>query len=153
VGQAEAHNPETVLFVCTMNAIRSPMASAIFQHLMGGTSKATSAGIRPGLSDPFVVAVMDEIGIDLAEYQPQGLDAIADQSFDLIVSLSPEAHHHAVELTRVMAADVTYWPTLDIAQLEQAGSRLEKLTQYRAMRDMLFERIKKDFALTGGPTI
>ncbi len=153
MGQAGAHIPGSVLFVCTMNAVRSPMASAIFQHLTGDASKAVSAGIRPGLSDPFVVAVMDEIGIDLSEFQPQGLDAIADQSFDLIVSLSPEAHHHAVELTRVMAADITYWPTLDIAQLDQTGSRLEKLNQYRTLRDTLFKRIKQEFALAGGPTV
>lgn len=112
-----------------------------------------SAGIRPGLSDPFVVAVMDEIGIDLSEFQPQGLEATRDQNFKEIISLSPEAHHHAVELTRVMAAEVFYWPTMDIGQIECAGSRLEKLAAYRAVREGLFHRIKREFALSGGPTV
>jgi len=136
-----------------MNAVRSPMAAAIFQHLVGEASVVTSAGIRPGLSDPFVVAVMDEIGIDLSEFQPQGLEAVREQSFDEIISLSPEAHHHAVELTRVMAAQVFYWPTIDIAQIDNSGTRLEKLAVYRSVRDGLFKRIKLEFALTGGPTV
>ena len=153
MGRAGAPIPGSVLFVCTMNAVRSPMACEIFQHLVGDSSIVKSAGIRPGLSDPYVVAVMDEIGIDLSEFQPQGFDAIRDQNFDEIISLSPEAHHHAVELTRVMAADVFYWPTMDIAQIESAGSRLEKLSAYRCLRDSLFKRIKREFALTGGPTV
>ncbi len=153
MGRAGAQIPESVLFVCTMNAVRSPMACAIYQHLTGGRSKAASAGVRPGLSDPFVVAVMDEIGIDLSDFQPQGLDAIKDQNFEEIISLSPEAHHHAVELTRIMSADIFYWPTIDIALIECAGSRLDKLKAYRAVRDSLFKRIKREFALTSGPTV
>lgn len=125
MGRAGAPIPGSVLFVCTMNAVRSPMACAIFQHLVGDRSAAWSAGIRPGLSDPFVVAAMDELGIDLSDFQPQGLEAIRDHNFEEIISLSPEAHHHAVELTRVMAAEVFYWPTIDIAQIESTGSRLE----------------------------
>lgn len=129
------------------------MACAIYNHLTGDSTVASSAGVRPGLADPYVVAVMDEIGIDLSDAQPQGLEAVADQSFDLIVSLSPEAHHHGVELTRVMAADVAYWPTIDVAQIEGTSSRLEKLAQYRSLRDALFKRIKHEFHLKGGPTI
>lgn len=153
MGRAGAPIPGSVLFVCTMNAVRSPMASAIFQHLVGEASVATSAGVRPALSDPFVVAVMDEIGIDLSEFQPQGLEAVKEQHFDEIISLSPEAHHHAVELTRVMAAEVFYWPTIDIAVIDRSSSRLEKLAAYRSVRDSLFKRIKREFALSGGPTV
>lgn len=129
------------------------MACAIYNHLSGENSHAASAGVRPGLADPYVVAVMDEIGIDLSEYEPQGLDALGDQSFDVIISLSPEAHHHAVELTRVMAAEVAYWPTVDVARLEGAHARLKKLAHYRALRDMLFQRIKREFHFESGPTV
>ena len=136
-----------------MNAVRSPMACGIFQHLAGPEVRATSAGVHRGVSDPFMVAVMNEIGVDLSEFQPQRLEDIRDQSFSLIVSLSPEAHHHAVELTRVMAADVRYWPTLDVAQLEVEDTRLAKLARYRDLRDMLFARVKQEFEITGGPNV
>ncbi|MCH9765651.1 MAG: hypothetical protein K0U34_06630 [Alphaproteobacteria bacterium] len=129
------------------------MASAMLQHLTAGHVLTDSAGVIPGSVDPFMVAVMDEIGIDLSNHQPKYLREIADQDFDLIISLSPEAHHHAIELTRVMAAEVHYWQTLDVAQMEGAPSRLERLNRYRTLRDTVFDRVKQEFAITGGPNV
>lgn len=140
-----------MLFACSMNAIRSPMAAALLKHLAGHRIYVVSAGVRAGEPDPFVVAVMDELGIDVTSHTPQTLDELHDTSFDLIVSLSPEAHHQALELTRTMAVDVEYWPTIDPSIVQ--GSREQILDAYRTTRDALFTRIKQRFDLKGSPGI
>jgi protein-tyrosine-phosphatase len=145
--------PGSVLFACTMNAVRSPMAAAILRHLSGRNVYVESAGVRAGEADPFVAAVMDELGIDLSAHQPRTLADLHDTSFDLIVTLSPEAHHQALELTRTMAVDVEYWPTFDASLMIGQGSREQTLESYRAVRDGLFKRIKVRFGMTGGPTV
>lgn len=145
--------PPAVLFACTMNAVRSPMAAAILRYLAGPRSYVQSAGLRAGDSDPFAVAVMDEIGIDIRQHRPRTLAELQDTSFDLIISLSPEAHHQALEWTRTMAVDVEYWPTFDASMMVGAGSREQVLAHYRAVRDHLFKRIKQRFTLEGGPTV
>ena len=145
--------PGAVLFACTMNAVRSPMAAAILSHLAGRSIYVESAGVRAGEPDPFAEAVMEEIGIDLSRHKPQTLKDLNDTSFDLIISLSPEAHHQALELTRTMAVDVEYWPTLDATALIGQGNREQILAAYRSVRDQLFNRIKQRFGLEGGPTV
>jgi protein-tyrosine-phosphatase len=145
--------PGAVLFACTMNEVRSPMAAAIFKHLTQRRVYVESAGVRAGKVDPFVVAVMDEIGIDTSRHEPRSLADLHDTSFDLIVTLSPEAHHQALELTRTMAVDVEYWPTFDASLAAASGSREQILEAYRAVRDQLFRRIKQRFRIEGGPTL
>jgi protein-tyrosine-phosphatase len=131
-----------------MNAVRSPMAEAILRHLAGRQIYVESAGVRAGEADPFAVAVMDEIGIDISKHTPQAIADLHDSSFDLVVSLSPEAHHQALEMTRTQAIDAEYWPTLD--PTAAIGSREQILDSYRAVRNSLFDRIKKRFPLAGG---
>lgn len=145
--------PGAVLFACTMNVVRSPMAAAILRHLAGRRVYVASAGVRAGEADPFVTAVMDEIGIDVSTHAPLALADLDDTSFDLIVSLSPEAHHSALELTRTMAVDVEYWPTFDASLMLGQGSREQTLDVYRRVRDQLFERIKRRFGFEGGPSV
>lgn len=134
-----------------MNAIRSPMAAGLLRHLAGHRVYVASAGVRAGEPDGFVSAVMDELGIDLADHQPQSLDELADTSFDLVITLSPEAHHQALELTRTMAVDVEYWPSLDPSMAD--GTRDVRLAQYREARDTLLARIKSRFAIAGSPNV
>ena len=145
--------PGAVLFACTMNAVRSPMAAAILRHLGGRAVYVESAGVRAGEPDPFAAAVMEEIGIDLSQHAPHTLEELNDTSFDLIVTLSPEAHHQALELTRTMAVDVEYWPTLDATALHGHASREQILDAYRQVRDGLFRRIKQRFGFEGGPSV
>lgn len=152
-GDVRQELPGAVLFACTMNAVRSPMAAAILRHLAGRRVYVASAGVRAGEPDPFVVVVMEEIGIDLKAHVPLALADLNDTSFDLIVSLSPEAHHSALEFTRTMAVDVEYWPTLDASLALGQGSREQTLDVYRRVRDQLFQRIKRRFGLEGGPTV
>ncbi len=135
--------PAAVLFACTMNSIRSPMAEALLKHLHGHHIYVDSAGVRARDIDGFAVAVMDEIGIDLGRHHAKTFDDLEDTSFDLVVSLSPEAQHKAVEMTRVMACEVEFWHTFDPSWVE--GGREDRLEAYRAIRDELMIRIKERF--------
>jgi protein-tyrosine-phosphatase len=138
--------PQAVLFACATNAVRSPMAAALFSHLFGRTVYVRSAGARAGEKDHFAAEVMDEIGLTLGKHKPMTFEELEDWeglNFDLIVTLAPEAHHKALELTRTLAADVEYWPTPDPSATE--GSRVQRLDAYREVRDHLFARIKKRF--------
>lgn len=145
--------PRAVLFACTMNAVRSPMAAAMLRHLGGRGIYVESAGVRAGEADPFAMAVMEEIGIDMRRHEPRTLADLDDTSFDLIVTLSPEAHHQALELTRTMAVEVEYWPTIDATVMRGHGNREQTLQAYREVRDSLFRRIKKRFGYEGGPSV
>jgi protein-tyrosine-phosphatase len=145
--------PGAVLFACSMNAVRSPMAAAMLRHLAGNRVYVESAGVRAGDADGFVAAVMGEIGIDMSTHRPRTIAALNDTSFDLIVTLSPEAHHQALELTRTMAVDVEYWPTLDATVLLGQGSREQMMQYYRGVRDKLFEKIRHRFGFEGGPSV
>ena len=143
--------PGAVLFACSRNAVRSPMAAAILRHLSGGRIYVASAGVRAGECDPFVATVMEELGIDLSRHKPMSLEELDDTSFDLIVTLAPEAHHKALDLVRNYAVDVEYWPTLDPTLT--SGNREQILAGYRAVRDGLFAKIKRRFPLTGAPSV
>jgi protein-tyrosine-phosphatase len=137
--------PSAALFACTMNSVRSPMAAAIMRHLYGRFVYVRSAGVRAGAIDPMAIEAMEEIGIEIGKHQPRTFEDLEDTSFDLIVTLSPEAHHKAMELTRTMAVDVEYWPTMDSTAIE--GSREQRLDAYRAVRDELMRRIENRFAV------
>jgi protein-tyrosine-phosphatase len=136
-----------------MNSVRSVMAAALLRHLAGRRAYVESAGVRPGEPDPFVVAIMNEIGIDVSAHKPHTIADLHDTSFDLIVSLSPEAHHQALELTRTMAVDVEYWPTFDASLMVGQGNREQTLASYRGVREALLKTIKSRFGFEGGPTV
>ena len=136
--------PSSILFVCSENALRSPMAEALTKHRFGTTVFVDSAGIRDGELDPMASAVMDEIGVDLSRHKSKRLDDLMDTSFEIIVTLSPEAQHKAIELTRVTASEVEYWPTPDPSVAE--GHREARLAAYRDLRDHLIKRIEVRFA-------
>src|SRR6187431_1067133 len=138
--------PQAVLFACGLNSVRSPMAASLLQQMFPQGLYVKSAGVKKGELDPFAVAVMNELGQDISTHKPQTFEDLDDWeglNFDLIISLSPEAHHKALELTRTLAADVEYWPTPDPTTTE--GSREQRLDAYRAVRDGLIERIRHRF--------
>jgi protein-tyrosine-phosphatase len=137
--------PSAVLFACTMNAIRSPMAEALMRHFHGHAVWVQSVGVHRGAQDPMAMAVMDEIGLDISKHQPHTFDELDDSNFDLVISLSPEAQHHAVEMTRTMACEVEFWNTLDPSVIE--GSRETRLEVYRQVRDQLQRQILHRFPL------
>jgi protein-tyrosine-phosphatase len=143
--------PQAVLFACGLNSVRSPMAAGIFRELFGKSIYVGSAGVQRGELDPFAVAVMAEIGIDITRHKPhtfEEMEELEGLNFDLIVTLSPRAHHKALELTRTMAAEVEYWPTHDPTAVE--GSREQRLEAYRAVRDALMAHIRERFGRPAG---
>ncbi|UUP19083.1 low molecular weight phosphatase family protein [Nitratireductor thuwali] len=140
--------PDSVLFLCGMNAIRSPMAEALARRMLPRTTFVASAGVRAGARDPFVDAVLAEDGLQLGDWRPRTLDELEDAYFDLIVTLAPEAHHAALELTRSMSVDVEYWPTLDPSVIE--GTRDQILAAYRDVREKLSHRIASRFRVPSG---
>jgi protein-tyrosine-phosphatase len=135
--------PGAVLYACSHNAIRSPMAAAIMRQLYGHRVFVGSCGVKAGEEDLFVETVMDEIGIKMGKHCPQSFDDLDDTNFDMVISLSPEAHHRALEMTRTQAIEAEYWPTLDPSAV--AGSRAQILDAYRDVRDGLYMRIRKRF--------
>ena len=143
--------PDAVLFSCTMNAVRSPMAEGLLKHLLGHRIYVDSVGVRVGELDPLAIEVMEEIGIDISRHRAKTFDDLEDTSYDLIISLSPEAQHKAVELTRTMACDVEFWHTLDPSAFE--GSREHRLAAYRQVRDFLKRKIEERFALDLKPVV
>jgi protein-tyrosine-phosphatase len=119
------------------------MAESIARHYFGRSIYVQSAGIRKGEVDPFTTAVLSEIGIDGSRHRPRTLEELDEWeglNFDLIISLSPEAHHAALEVTRSLAVEVEYWPTADPSVVE--GPREQRLEAYRDVRDGLVERIR-----------
>lgn len=141
--------PDSVMFCCSMNAVRSPMAEGLLKQALGTRIYVDSVGAREGETDRMMVAVMQEIGIDLSGHRPKIFANLEDTFYDLIIALSPEAQHHAVELTRTMACDVEFWNTFDPTLVE--GSRDQRLAAYRQVRDQLRQRIARRFpADTGG---
>jgi len=140
-----------VLFACGLNAVRSPIAAGLFSQMFGRSIYVGSAGVRKGDLDPFAVAVMAEIGVDISRHKPitfEELDDLEGLNFDLIVTLAPEAHHRALELTRTSAVDIEYWPTVDPTDTE--GTREQRLDAYRVVRDQLLSRIRARFGTRSG---
>ena len=142
--------PHAVLFACGHNSIRSPMAASLLRQIAPRTLYVRSAGVRKLELDPFAVAAMAEIGLDISKHRPitfEELDNDEGLNFDLIITLAPEAHHKALELTRTHAVEVEYWPTPDPSGIE--GSREHRLDAYRAVRDGLLARIRQRFGWGG----
>jgi protein-tyrosine-phosphatase len=144
---SRAHSPQAVLFACGLNSVRSPMAASLLKQMFPQALYVRSAGVKKGELDPFAVAVMAELDQDISAHRPMTFEELEDWeglNFDLIITLSPEAHHKALELTRTLAADVEYWPTHDPAGTE--GNREQKLAAYREVCDTLLARIRRRFA-------
>ena len=145
-----ARTPQAVLFACGFNSVRSPMAESLLRQMFPHALYVKSAGVRKAELDPFAVSVMAELGQDISGHKPMTFEELEDWeglNFDLIITLSPEAHHKALKLTHTLAADVEYWPTPDPTGTE--GSREQKLQAYREVCDGLMMRIRRRFAKAG----
>jgi len=142
--------PASLLFACSQNAVRSPMAEALAKRLYGRATFIDSVGVRTSDVDAFALAVLDELDIDVHRHHAKTFEDVDPSSFDLIVTLSPEAHHRALEFTRGTAAEVEYWPIPDPTAVE--GARETRLDAYRRTRDLILERLKSRFGVPSGPT-
>ncbi|WP_417804729.1 arsenate reductase ArsC [Thalassospira lucentensis] len=143
--------PGSVLFACSYNAVRSIMAATLMRHFYGTRIYVECCGVRAGDVDGFAVEVMNEIGLDISSYHSKTFDQLEDGFFDLIITMSPEAQHRAVEMTRTMACDVEFWNTFDATIVE--GSRETRLEAYRQVRDQIKKRILDRFPMGPAPTV
>jgi protein-tyrosine-phosphatase len=142
-GVSSKRQPTAVLFICTQNAIRSPMAAALMHQSHGHKIYVASAGITAGDPDPFVGMVMEEVDLDVTRHRPHSIDDLTDSAFDLAITLSPEAQAHAEEMAKTQAIEVEHWATPDPSTTQ--GSREQILDSYRAVRDHLKKRIDARF--------
>lgn len=140
---AKAAAPGAILFICGMNSIRSPIAEALARTILPSKVYIASAGVEKGEPDPFVDAVLDEIGLKRISVSPRTFAELEDDYFDLIITLSPKAHHMALELTRTTSVHVEYWPTPDPTLVR--GRRDQILGAYRDVRDHLKHHIEERF--------
>jgi protein-tyrosine-phosphatase len=143
--------PASLLFACSENSVRSPMAEALAKRLYGQASYIDSVGVRASMVDGMAAAALDELGIDVHRHHAKTFDDVDPSSFDVIVTLSPEAHHQALEFTRGTAAEVEYWPVMDPSVVE--GSRDMRLSAYRSTRDQILARLKARFGAPSGPSV
>ncbi len=140
--------PGAVLFACNLNRVRSPMAEGLMKRMFAGRVFVDSCGVRPGddeSADPFMVAAMDEVGVDMSDHRRKTFADLDDESFDVVVSLTPEAHHRAVEMARSRAVEIEYWPIHDPTLV--LGPRDAVVDAYRAIRHALEARIRERFPL------
>jgi len=132
---------KSVLFVCNMNSVRSPMAAAILKSAAEDALRVDSAGVYEGGLDPFVESVLGEIGMSLGNYEPKAVEDIKADSFDLVIALTPEA---AAELRRHVPRErIEFWPIENPSDVR--GGRDALLDAYRAVRDELRGRIRVRF--------
>lgn len=136
--------PSSILFACTWNAVRSPMAEGLMKQMFGTQLFVDSVGVRKGEIDAFVIAAMEEIGIDMSRHRPKTFEELEDDNFDMVISLSPEAQHKAIEMTRHVSCEVEFWHTLDPSIIE--GSRDIRLNAFRQVRDEMADRLRQRFA-------
>nr|WP_255733140.1 low molecular weight phosphatase family protein [Ruegeria sp. Ofav3-42] len=145
--------PQSVLFCCDHNAVRSPMAEGLMKKFYGTGTYVQSAGVRNDLEiDGFCIAVCHEVGVELSRHRSRSFDEMQEwgddlSSFDLIVALSPASQRRALELTRIFHLDVDYWPIMDPTGLGE--NRQDKLTHYRQTRDQIIQHLKDSW---GEPT-
>ena len=145
--------PQSVLFCCDHNAVRSPMAEGIMKQFYGTDTYVQSVGVKNDLEiDGFSIAVCQELNVELSRHRSRSFDEMEEwgedlSSFDLVLALSPASQRRALELTRFYHIDVEYWPILDPTGLGE--TREAKLSSYRQARDQIIERLQQRW---GDPT-
>ncbi|PWG16723.1 arsenate-mycothiol transferase ArsC [Salibaculum griseiflavum] len=138
--------PQSVLFCCDHNSVRSPMAEGIMKKFYGTETYVQSAGVKGELEvDGFAIAVCQEIGVELSRHRTRSFDQMEEwgddlSSFDLVVALSPASQRRALELTRHAHLEIEYWPILDPTGLGE--TREAKLDSYRQARDQIIDRLR-----------
>ena len=135
--------PGSLLFACTHNMVRSPMAEAMLQARFAKRIFLDSCGIHPGTMDGFTVKVMEEVGLDISSHAPKNFDDLQDDYFDMVVCFSEESFAIAREFARGKSTDVEYWPVYDVA-LTSENQQL-RLNAYRYVRDVITRYLNDRF--------
>ncbi len=136
------HKLQAVLFVCSMNSVRSPIAEGLARLRYGKRIYVDSAGLTKSTRDGFALAVLREVGVEFESDEPATLDEIDCEAFDLVIALSPEAHRRAAELLRATAVELLYWPIEDATQV--SGSREQRIEAFRRVRDLIDRNLREE---------
>ena len=137
--------PQSVLFCCDHNAVRSPMAEGIMKKFYGTKCYIQSVGVKNDLEiDGFAIATCAEMDVALERHRSRSFDEMEQwgddlSSFDLVLALSPASQRRALDLTEFYHLDVEYWPILDPTGIGEG--REAKLQAYRDSRDMIVARL------------
>jgi protein-tyrosine-phosphatase len=137
--------PQSILFCCDHNAVRSPMAEGIMKKFYGTGTYGQSVGVMNDLEiDGFAIGVCQEIGVELSRHRSRSFDEMEQwgddlSSFDLVIALSPASQRRALELTRFFHLDVEYWPIMDPTGIGE--TRETKLNAYRQTRDQIADQL------------
>ncbi len=137
-------SPKNILFACTMNSIRSPMAAALVRRKFKGKIKADSCGVYDGYLDPFMVQVMEDWGVDLAEHTPKNFDDLDLQQFDLIVVLTRAAQERAMEILGENGPKIEFWEIPNPTE-QMFGPRDLRVMAYSDCRNLLDKKIATQF--------
>jgi len=143
--------PSSILFACTWNSVRSPIAAGIMTSIAGNSINVDSVGVHKGEIDTFAVTVLNEVGIDMSDHISKTFRDLNNTSFDLVISLSPEAQHSAVEMTRTSNCYLEFWHTMDPSIID--GNRETRLDAYRDIRDQLRKRLLQRFSISAPPIV
>ena len=143
----ELEDITSVLFICNFNAVRSPMAEVLMKHYLGSKIFIDSVGLRPETDEanPFTISVLDEVGLDLSSHVPKSFDELNDSSYDLMITLSPDSHHKALQMTRTMSSIVEFWPIFDPTKAQ--GNREAIMDGFRSLRSILDLKIRSRFKI------
>ena len=136
--------PASVLFVCTLNSIRSPMAEGMMKDRFGDDVYVQSCGLEAGEKNDLMVAVMRENGIDLSGHKSKTLTQIADTSFDVVITFNKDAETAVRAVFDDSDTEINCWPTPDPTQ--GAMDVRAMMDNFRAVRDVIEMRIDKKFA-------
>lgn len=130
----------SLLFVCNMNSVRSPMAEAVARHVLPDSFTVSSCGVYRGITDPFVSGALEEAGMTPPDRPPQEFSDCDPSSFDVVVALTPEAAAEA----RKLGANVEFWEVEN--PTDTRGSELDLKMAYARLRDDLVDKVKERFA-------
>lgn len=135
--------PSSVLFICQMNMVRSPMAEALMRKHYPKIGTIASCGLSQGEADALVATVMSEVGADLSEHSPRTLDSFGNQNFDVVIAFTSPAYEAAKAYFAETDSNVLHWPlpepgegSLDVRAI---------MNNYRAMRDLIKSRLIRHF--------
>ncbi|MGB0908642.1 MAG: low molecular weight phosphatase family protein [Maricaulaceae bacterium] len=135
--------PSSILFVCYLNSIRSPIAEGLMKKHFGKDTYVQSAGMAAAELDDLMVAIMSEKGVDMSAHNPRTLANLDDTSFDVAIAFTEAAGDAAKAYFAGQDTQIEVWPLPD----PTAGSLDVRaiMNNYRSIRDNIEARLLRRF--------
>lgn len=136
-----ASAPRALLFLCVANSARSQMAEGLARQLLGDRIPVLSAGSAPSRVNPYAIAVMAEVGIDVSTHRSKTVDSIDPETVGTVVTLCAEEVCPAF----LGRARRLHWPLPDPATTDASIPDEAVLQRFRKTRDELRSRLDAFF--------